>query len=109
MSHRKPQSVATTSEPEYLESKPAELYVPAGVDEAFGHVKAATKRAMDEVVAYTESHPDRALLYAATAGYALRVLPVARILGGVVRLAVPLVKPAVLYYGITRIIASRRS
>ncbi|GEP45622.1 hypothetical protein [Brevifollis gellanilyticus] len=109
MSHRKHHSIVATSEPEQLESQPAELHVPTAVDEALDNVKTTTKRAMDEVMAYTESHPDRALLYAVTAGYALRVLPVARILGGVVRLAVPLVKPAILYYGITKIIASRRA
>ncbi len=109
MSHRKPQSVVTTSEPEQLESQPAEFHAPTPVDEALANVTATTKRAMDEALAYTQNHPDKALLYAVTAGYALRVLPVARILGGVFRLAVPLVKPAILYYGITKIIASRRS
>ena len=64
MSHRKPQSIVATSEPEQLESQPAEPYAPNAVDEALGNVKATTKRAMDEVMAYTESHPDRALLYA---------------------------------------------
>lgn len=105
---RKPQSVVATSETGELESRPAEVVLPTAVDEVLEGVRASSQRAFDEVAGYTRSHPDKALLIAATAGYALRVLPVARILGGALRLAAPLVKPALLCYGLSMIIAPRR-
>ena len=109
MSHRRHHSVVSESAAEQVESRPVEVLPHTAVDDVLDNVKATSQRALDEVVAYTKDHPDKALLFAVTAGYALRVLPVARILGGVIRLAVPLVKPAALYYGISKIIASRRS
>ncbi len=112
MSSSKPQSVVATSAAsaaKEIENRAADILSPNAVDDAVANACKTTKHAFDEALAYTKGHPDKALLYAATAGYALRVLPVARILGGVVRLAVPLVKPAILYYGITKILAARRS
>lgn len=74
------------------------------VDQVLTKAKETSQKVIDEMVGYTQAHPDRALIYAVTTGYALRVMPVARIIGGVVRLAVQLMKPAIMFYGISRAI-----
>jgi len=52
---------------------------------------------------YVRENPTRALLYAVGAGLVLDRLPVFRIFGGLTRLALMAVKPALLIYGATKI------
>lgn len=78
------------------------------VDQILTKVKGTYHKAFADAVGFTKAHPDKALIYATTTGYALRVMPLARVIGGVVRLAVPLVKPAVVFYGISRAIKAMK-
>lgn len=48
--------------------------------------------------------PLLAVACAATGGYLLQVLPVSRLVGGVVRLGLALLKPALLIYGTARVV-----
>lgn len=48
--------------------------------------------------------PLLAVACAATAGYMLQVLPVSRIAGGILRIAIGLLKPALLIYGTARVV-----
>ena len=73
------------------------------MEEAFSKAQAAAARCVDDAVAYTELYPQRAVATALAAGLALRVLPTARIVGGVVRLSAGLLKPALLVYGIAKL------
>lgn len=66
-----------------------------------------TKEHFDDVVTQTEAYvrenPGQALLYAFVAGYVFNRLPVGRVVGGLVRLSVFALKPAVLLYGATKL------
>ncbi len=73
-----------------------------GTDDLFDQARETSKRVIQECVSYARSNPDRALLTALTAGYVLRMLPVPRMLAGIVRLALPLVKPAALLYAASK-------
>ena len=66
-----------------------------------------TKEQFDDVVGQTEAYvrenPGQALLYAFVAGYVLHRLPVGRVIGGLMRLSIFALKPAILLYGATRL------
>ncbi len=52
---------------------------------------------------YVRENPTRALAYAVVAGLVIDRLPVFRIFGGLTRLALMAMKPAILIYGATKI------
>lgn len=66
-----------------------------------------TKDQFDQILEQTEDYvrenPTRALLYAVGAGLILNRLPVGRMLGGVARLSLLAFKPAILFYGATKL------
>ncbi|HEV2047010.1 MAG TPA: hypothetical protein VGQ95_10475 [Chthoniobacterales bacterium] len=55
---------------------------------------------------YVRENPAQSLFYAFVAGLILNRLPVGRVLGGVFRLAVFALKPAILIYGATKLYQS---
>lgn len=73
------------------------------IEDQLAGLKTNAQHCLDDVVAYTQLHPHETLLCAVGAGYALRVLPTARILGGVIRLALLMMKPAALIYGVSKL------
>ncbi len=78
------------------------------VDEVLTQARTTTQRAIDQTVAYAHDNPDKALLYAMAAGYVLWTLPVTRVLGSVCRIALPLIKPAAFFYGISKVVLRKR-
>ncbi|MEO7319400.1 MAG: hypothetical protein ABIZ56_10465 [Chthoniobacteraceae bacterium] len=66
-------------------------------------LKTNAQRCLDDVDAQTQLHPHQTLLWALGTGYLLRMLPTTRIIGGVAGLAVTLLKPAALAYGVSKI------
>jgi hypothetical protein len=66
-----------------------------------------TQEQIEDVLGQTEKYvranPGQALLYAFVAGYVLNRLPVGRVVGGLVRLSMFALKPAVLIYGATKV------
>jgi hypothetical protein len=66
-----------------------------------------TKEQFDDVLSQTEvyvrKNPGQALLYAFVAGYVINRLPVGRLIGGLIRLSVTALKPAVLAYGASKL------
>ena len=58
---------------------------------------------MDQTESYVRENPTRAVAYAVVAGLVLDRLPVGRILGGLTRLTLMAVKPAILIYGATKL------
>jgi hypothetical protein len=66
-----------------------------------------TKEQFDDVLTQTEEYirenPGQALLYAFVAGYILNHMPVGRIVGGLLRLSVFALRPAILVYGATKL------
>jgi hypothetical protein len=66
-----------------------------------------TREQFDDVLTQTERYvrknPGQALVYAFAAGYLLNRLPVGRLIGGVLRLSMFALKPAVLAYGASKI------
>ena len=58
---------------------------------------------MEQTEDFVRSNPTRALGYAVVAGLVIDRLPVVRILGGVTRLALLALKPAILIYGATKL------
>ena len=77
------------------------------IEVALTEVRTTTQRVIDQTVAYAHDHPDKALVYALATGYVLRTLPVTRVLGGILRVALPLIKPAALFYGISKVVSRR--
>ena len=73
------------------------------IEDHLAALKTNAQHRLDDVVAYTQLHPHETLICAVGAGYALRVLPTTRILGGVIRLALLLLKPAALIYGVSKL------
>lgn len=69
-----------------------------------------TREQFDEIRHQTEDYvrenPAQSLFYAFVAGLILNRLPVGRVLGGVFRLAVFALKPAILIYGATKLYQS---
>ena len=66
-------------------------------------VKDRVEAVVNETGEYVREKPTQSLLYAFAAGYILNRLPLGRVLGGVVRLLVFALKPAVLIYGAAKL------
>lgn len=66
-----------------------------------------TKDQLGEVLQQTEEYvranPTQSVLYAVGAGFVLNKLPLGRIIGGVVRLLMIALKPALLIYGASKL------
>ena len=66
-----------------------------------------TKEQLDDVLGqlevYVRKNPGQSLLYAFVAGYVLNRLPLGRLVGGLVRLSVSALRPAILVYGATKL------
>jgi hypothetical protein len=66
-----------------------------------------TKEQWDQILAQTEdfvrANPTRSLLYGVAAGFILDRLPVFRIFGGLLRLLLLALKPALLIYGASKL------
>ena len=66
-----------------------------------------TKEAFDELMNQTEEYvranPAQSIFYAFVAGFILNRLPIGRIMGGIFRLALFALKPAILVYGATKL------
>lgn len=73
------------------------------IEDQLAALKTNAQHCLDDLGAYTQLHPHQTLLSALGAGYALRVLPTARILGGVIHLALLMLKPAALIYGVSKL------
>ena len=58
---------------------------------------------MGQTEEYVRENPTRAVIYAVVAGLVLDRLPVGRMLGGVARLSLLALKPAILIYGATKL------
>lgn len=69
------------------------------IQETWTAARHEAERRLTEITTYTRQSPEKALLYALAAGYVLRILPTTQILGGVIRLALLLMKPAAFIYG----------
>jgi hypothetical protein len=59
--------------------------------------------ALTQTERYVRANPGQALVYAFAIGYVLNRLPVGRLIGGLLRLSVSALKPAVLIYGATKL------
>lgn len=72
-----------------------------------------TKDQFGEVLQQTEEYvrenPTRAVGFALLAGFVLNRLPLGRILGGLVRLVILAVKPAIIAYGATKLYQAAQS
>jgi hypothetical protein len=73
------------------------------VQETLAAVRAHVERGVTDVTRYAQRSPEKALISALAGGYVLRMLPVTRILGGIVRLTLVLLKPAALIYGAAKL------
>ena len=73
------------------------------MEDQLAALKANAQRCLDDVGAHTQLYPHQTLLWALGTGYVLRALPTTRILGGVIRLSVALLKPAALIYGVSKL------
>jgi len=67
------------------------------------YTKEQFEQIMEQTEDYVRENPTRSLVYAAVAGLVIDRLPVFRILGGLTRLAMIAIKPAILIYGATKI------
>ena len=67
------------------------------------YTKEQFEQIMDQTESYVRDNPTRAVAYAVVAGLVLDRLPVGRIFGGVTRLALMAIKPALLIYGATKL------
>jgi hypothetical protein len=65
--------------------------------------KEQVEAVLSETESYVREKPAQSLLYAFVAGYILNRLPVGRILGGLFRLLVVALRPAILIYGATKL------
>jgi hypothetical protein len=61
------------------------------------------EQVMEQTEGYVRGNPTRAVMYAVAAGVVLDRLPVFRILGGLTRLSLMALKPAILIYGATKL------
>lgn len=73
------------------------------VQETLSSVRAQADRCLTDVTSYARSAPEKALLSAVAGGYVLRMLPLTRILSGLIRLALLLLKPAAFIYGLAKL------
>ena len=73
------------------------------VQETVAAARAQMERCVTDVTSFAQRSPEKALLSALAGGYVLRMVPVTSILSGVIRLALVLLKPAVLIYGAAKL------
>jgi hypothetical protein len=66
-------------------------------------VKEQVEAALSETEDYIREKPTQSLLYAFLAGYILNRLPLGRILGGLFRLLIIALRPAILIYGAAKL------
>jgi hypothetical protein len=66
-------------------------------------VKEQVEAALSETEGYVREKPTQSLLCAFVAGYILNRLPLGRILGGLFRLLIVALKPAILIYGAAKL------
>ena len=66
-------------------------------------VKEQVETALSETEDYVRERPTQSLLYAFMAGYILNRLPLGRIVGGLFRLLVVALRPAILIYGAAKL------
>ena len=110
MSHKKSEGSpkGTPAEPvkaATVQIRESALSLDGSVEEICAQARARAEAMVENVVTYTRTHPQQALLTAFAAGYVLQIVPTTRLLGGLMRLAAPLVKPALLLFGTAKIIA----
>ncbi len=67
------------------------------------YTKDQLEQLMVQTEGYVRENPTRAVAYAVVAGLVLDRLPVGRILGGLTRLTLMAIKPAILIYGATKL------
>ena len=80
----------------------------AGTSEDFAerglrYTKDQWEQLMEQTEDYVRENPTRAVAYAVVAGLVLDRLPVTRIVGGLTRVALMALKPAILIYGATKL------
>lgn len=73
------------------------------LQESLGTARAQMDRCVTEITSYAQRSPEKALVSALVGGYLLRMLPLTRILGGVIRLGLMLLKPAAFIYGAVKV------
>ena len=73
------------------------------------YTKDQFEQLLEQTEEYVRENPARSIAYALLAGFILNRLPVGRILGGVVRLAMVTFKPAILAYGATKLYQAAQS
>jgi hypothetical protein len=66
-------------------------------------VKDRVEAVLTETESYVREKPAESLLYAFVAGYILNRLPFGRVLGGLFRLLIFALKPAILIYGAAKL------
>jgi len=66
-------------------------------------VKGQVETALSETEVYVRERPAQSLLCAFVAGYILNRLPLGRIVGGLFRLLVAALRPAILIYGAAKL------
>ncbi len=67
------------------------------------YTKDQFEQILEQTEEYVRENPGRSIAYALAAGFILNRLPIGRILGAIVRLAIIAFKPAILAYGATKL------
>ncbi len=96
-----------TQKPSALRSSSAMDQQLAGTEDiaerSLRYTKEQWGQLMEQTEDFVRSNPTRAVGYAVAAGFVLDRLPVFRILGGLTRLSLMALKPAILIYGATKL------
>jgi hypothetical protein len=66
-------------------------------------VKDRVEAVVNETGEYVREKPTQSLLYAFAAGYVLNHLPLGRVIGGLLRLLLVALRPAIVIYGATKL------
>ena len=69
-------------------------------------VKDRVEAAVNEAGDYVREKPTQSLLYAFAAGYILNRLPLGRVIGGLLRLLMVALRPAIVIYGAAKLYQS---
>lgn len=69
-------------------------------------VKDRVEAAVNETGDYVREKPTQSLLYAFAAGYILNRLPLGRVIGGLLRLLMVSLRPAIVIYGAAKLYQS---
>lgn len=67
------------------------------------YTKDQLEQALEQTEEYVRENPGRSIAYALAAGFILHRLPIARIVGALMRLVFIAFKPAILAYGATKL------